>query len=117
MDARNGRVAVEGWVHLSELEPVEFAVALRDDRDLAARLAALLYTDVGRDGTGQGPNVEATTELARAANVPVIASGGVARLDDLTRLAAVPGVVGCVVGHALYTGAIDLAEAQRELAK
>jgi phosphoribosylformimino-5-aminoimidazole carboxamide ribotide isomerase len=116
VDARNGRVAVQGWAHLSDLEPVEFARALRDDRDLAARVAALLYTDVGRDGTGQGPNLEATAELARAAGLPIIASGGVARLDDLRRLAAVQGVVGCVVGHALYTGAIDLAEALRQLA-
>src|SRR5206468_8122302 len=94
VDARDGRVAVKGWVHLSELEPVEFAAALRDDRGGAARLAAPLHTDLGRDGTGAGPNVEATTELARAADVPVIASGGVARLDDLRRLAVVPGVVG-----------------------
>src|SRR2546425_2334309 len=90
-----------------------FRSALRDQRDVAA----LLYTDVGRDGTAQGPNVEATAELARAAGVPVIASGGVARLADLRRLAAVPGVVGCVVGRALYTGVIDLAEARKELAK
>ncbi len=116
-DSRDGRVAVKGWVDLSELAPVEFALALRDQRDVAAHLAALLYTDVGRDGTAQGPNVEATAELARAAGVPVIASGGVARLADLRRLAAVPGVVGCVVGRALYTGVIDLAEARKELAK
>ena len=112
-DSRDGRVAVKGWVDLSELAPVEFALALRDQRDVAA----LLCTDVGRDGTAQGPNVEATAELARAAGVPVIASGGVARLADLRRLAAVPGVVGCVVGRALYTGVIDLAEARKELAK
>jgi len=112
-DSRDGRVAVKGWVDLSELAPVEFALALRDQRDVAAHLAALLCTDVGRDGTAQGPNVEATAELARAAGVPVIA----ARLADLRRLAAVPGVVGCVVGRALYTGVIDLAEARKELAK
>ena len=117
VDARDGRVAVNGWVHLSTLHPVEFALALREERDIAARVAALLYTDVERDGTGRGPNLETTRELAHAANVPVIASGGVARLDDLRRLAEVPGVEGCVVGRALYTGAIDLPEALGELAK
>jgi phosphoribosylformimino-5-aminoimidazole carboxamide ribotide isomerase len=86
----------------------------RRARDAGA--GALLYTDVSRDGTGLGPNVEDTAALARAVAMPVIASGGVARLDDLRRLAAVPGVAGCVVGQALYTGAIDLAHALSELA-
>jgi phosphoribosylformimino-5-aminoimidazole carboxamide ribotide isomerase len=72
---------------------------------------ALLYTDVSRDGTELGPNVESTAALALAAGVPVLASGGVGTVDDLVRLAAVPGVLGTVVGRALYTGAISLRDA------
>jgi phosphoribosylformimino-5-aminoimidazole carboxamide ribotide isomerase len=73
--------------------------------------AALPYTDVGRDGTGFGPNTEATAALARAVNLPVLASGGVSGLDDLIALAAIAGVAGAIVGRALYTGAIALPEA------
>jgi phosphoribosylformimino-5-aminoimidazole carboxamide ribotide isomerase len=71
----------------------------------------MLYTDVSRDGTETGPNVEETENLARRIAMPILASGGVGRVDDLKRLAAIPGVVGAVVGRALYTGAIDLREA------
>ncbi len=76
-----------------------------------AGATALLYTDVARDGTERGPNVEETASLARAVDMPILASGGVASVDDLKRLAAIPGVEGTVVGRALYTGAIDLREA------
>jgi phosphoribosylformimino-5-aminoimidazole carboxamide ribotide isomerase len=76
-----------------------------------AGVAALLYTDVSRDGTEQGPNVEATAALAAAVGLPVLASGGVGRLEHLRALAAVPGVLGTVVGRALYTGAVSLPEA------
>jgi phosphoribosylformimino-5-aminoimidazole carboxamide ribotide isomerase len=111
VDARGSRVAVKGWTEVADETVVDVA-----RRALDAGAGALLYTDVSRDGTGVGPNVEDTAALARAVALPVIASGGVARLDDLRRLAAVPGVAGCVVGRALYTGAIDLAEALRDLA-
>jgi phosphoribosylformimino-5-aminoimidazole carboxamide ribotide isomerase len=106
VDARDGRVAVQGWVALSSLSPLELARAVRE----AGGVAALLYTDVSRDGTERGPNVEAVTALARAARLPVLASGGVGRLADIAALAAVagPGVEGVVVGRALYTGAVDL---------
>jgi phosphoribosylformimino-5-aminoimidazole carboxamide ribotide isomerase len=106
VDARDGRVAVQGWVALSNLSPLELARAVRE----AGGVAALLYTDVSRDGTERGPNVEAVTALARAARLPVLASGGVGRLADIAALAAVagPGVEGVVVGRALYTGAVDL---------
>ena len=106
VDARGARVAVKGWTEVADETVEDVARRARD-----AGAAALLYTDVSRDGTGVGPNVEDTAALARAVPLPVIASGGVARLDDLRRLAAVPGVAGCVVGRALYTGDIDLRQA------
>jgi phosphoribosylformimino-5-aminoimidazole carboxamide ribotide isomerase len=106
VDARGSQVAVDGWTATTETTAGDLAARAR-----RAGAGALLYTDISRDGTGLGPNVEATAALAREAGVPVIASGGVASLDDLRRLAAVPGVVGTVVGRALYTGAIDLAAA------
>jgi phosphoribosylformimino-5-aminoimidazole carboxamide ribotide isomerase len=68
----------------------------------------VIYTDVRRDGTGRGPNLEATAALAAASALPVITSGGIAGLDDRVRLAAIPNVVGAIVGRALYTGAVDL---------
>jgi phosphoribosylformimino-5-aminoimidazole carboxamide ribotide isomerase len=111
VDARGARVTVKGWTEVADQMVEDVARRAHD-----AGAGALLYTDVSRDGTGLGPNVEDTAALARAVRMPVIASGGVARLDDLRRLAAAPGVAGCVVGRALYTGAIDLAQALRELA-
>jgi phosphoribosylformimino-5-aminoimidazole carboxamide ribotide isomerase len=106
VDARGDRVAVKGWTEDSA-EPV-VAVARRA-REAGA--AAVLYTDVTRDGTGLGPNTEETEALARAVRVPVLASGGVRSLRDLRALAAIPGVAGTVVGRALYAGAIDLRQA------
>jgi phosphoribosylformimino-5-aminoimidazole carboxamide ribotide isomerase len=102
-DARGDRVAIRGWTESSELTVVELGLRAR-----GAGAAALLYTDVSRDGTELGPNVEATGALAQAVRLPVLASGGVGRVADLTRLARVPGVLGTVVGRALYTGAIEL---------
>lgn len=105
-DARGDRVAIRGWTETSEMSVVELARRARD-----AGAVAVLYTDVSRDGTGLGPNVEATAALAMAVGLPVLASGGVGSLDDLVRLARVPGVLGTVVGRALYTGAIALPDA------
>ncbi len=105
-DARGDRVAIRGWTETGELTVVDLGRQARD-----AGAVALLYTDVSRDGTGLGPNVEATAALALAVGLPVLASGGVATVDDLLRLAAVPGVLGTVVGRALYTGAISLRDA------
>jgi phosphoribosylformimino-5-aminoimidazole carboxamide ribotide isomerase len=102
IDARDGRVATHGWLTESDRSAVEVA------RSCAGwPLAALVYTDISRDGMLEGPNVEATRELAAAAAVPVIASGGVASLDDVARLARC-GLAGCIIGRALYEGRIDL---------
>jgi phosphoribosylformimino-5-aminoimidazole carboxamide ribotide isomerase len=106
VDGRGERVAVKGWTESAEAAVVDVARRAQD-----AGVASVLYTDVSRDGTGRGPNVEATAALARAIRVPVLASGGVADVEDLRRLAAVEGVEGAVVGQALYTGAIALPDA------
>jgi phosphoribosylformimino-5-aminoimidazole carboxamide ribotide isomerase len=103
VDARGDRVAVQGWTNVSDVTVVELGLRAR-----AAGAAALLYTDVSRDGTEQGPNVKDTAALAEAVDLPILASGGVSGVDDLRQLAAIPGVEGAVVGRALYTGAIDL---------
>ncbi len=107
IDARGGRVAVEGWAEATEIDATDLARRFED-----AGVAALIYTDIDRDGALQGPNVEATAALARAVSIPVIASGGVASLDDLRALkAAEAPLAGVISGRALYDGRIDLAEA------
>jgi phosphoribosylformimino-5-aminoimidazole carboxamide ribotide isomerase len=110
VDASDGRVAVDGWTRVLDLE----AVALARDA-AAAGAAALVYTDIARDGTGEGPNLWSTARVARAAGIPVIASGGVGSLEDIRQLAAVPGVEGVIVGRALYTGAVRLPDALAEV--
>jgi phosphoribosylformimino-5-aminoimidazole carboxamide ribotide isomerase len=107
IDARAGRVAVEGWAETSEVTALELARRFED-----AGVAALVYTDIDRDGALQGPNVAATAALARAVAVPVIASGGIASLDD-RRAPTASGapLAGAISGRALYEGRIDLAEA------
>jgi phosphoribosylformimino-5-aminoimidazole carboxamide ribotide isomerase len=111
VDARDGRVAVRGWVDSVEMTPPMLARAVRQ----AGGAAALLYTDVSRDGTGQGPDVEGTAQLAREAGLPILASGGVGSVEHVAALAAVAdaGIAGVVVGRALYTGAFTLADAVR----
>ena len=108
LDAIGGRVAVEGWTRTLDLEAEAFA------RDLArSGVSAIIYTDVRRDGTGEGPNLEATRRVAQSSGLPVFASGGIGSLEDLRQVAALSkdGVVGAIVGRALYTGAVDLKEA------
>jgi phosphoribosylformimino-5-aminoimidazole carboxamide ribotide isomerase len=105
-DARGDRVAIRGWTETGQLTVLELGRRAAD-----GGAVALLYTDVSRDGTGLGPNVEATAALARAVCLPVVASGGVGTVADLVSLAATPGVLGTVVGRALYTGAISLPDA------
>ncbi len=106
VDGRGPRVAVKGWTEVVSETVGELAARARD-----GGAAALLYTDVSRDGTGLGPNFADTEALARAVRMPILASGGVGSVEDLRRLAGLPGVVGAVVGQALYTGAVDLAVA------
>ena len=103
IDARGGRVATEGWAEQSDLDATDLARRFAD-----AGVAAVIYTDIDRDGVLGGPNVEATAALAAATAMPVIASGGIATLDDLRRLSARPGIAGAIVGRALYDGRIDL---------
>lgn len=112
IDARGGRVAVEGWAEVSDLEARDLAMRFED-----AGAAALVYTDIDRDGVLQGPNVAATAALAGAVSMPVIASGGVASIADLRALAAAPGIAGAIVGRALYDGRIDLGTALAALAE
>lgn len=108
VDAKEGYVAVEGWAERSSLTALELAERFRD-----AGVAALLYTDVGRDGALTGVDVEGTADLARRSGLPVLASGGVAGIADLKALIAAeePGIEGVVVGRALYDGRLDPAEA------
>ncbi len=105
IDARGGMVATGGWLETEELTATEAA-----RRCAAWPLAALVYTDIGRDGMMTGPDVDGTKALAGAVPFPVIASGGVASLEDVGRLARA-GVAGCIIGRALYEGRIDLATA------
>ena len=110
LDARDGKVAIDGWSKLSNHDIVD--IARRFERE---GVEAIIYTDINRDGMLSGVNVEATVTLARAITIPVIASGGVSKLEDIRRLCAVAteGVMGAVIGRALYEGDLDLAEAQR----
>jgi phosphoribosylformimino-5-aminoimidazole carboxamide ribotide isomerase len=111
IDASDGRVAVDGWKRVLDLD----ALALARDA-AAAGAAAIIYTDIARDGMETGPNLWSTEAVARAAGIPVFASGGVSSLDDIRQLSAIPGVSGVIVGRALYTGAVDLRRALAEVA-
>ena len=108
IDAKDGRVAVEGWTEGSDLEAEALAQRFED-----AGVAAIVHTDIARDGMLEGPNLAATAALARAIAIPVILSGGVTTTDDLVAAARheADGVAGAIVGRALYTGAIALEEA------
>ncbi|BCX08504.1 1-(5-phosphoribosyl)-5-[(5-phosphoribosylamino)methylideneamino]imidazole-4-carboxamide isomerase [Fischerella thermalis] len=110
IDARNGKVATRGWLETSEVLATQLAVQMQE---LGA--AAVIYTDIHRDGTLAGPNLDALRELAAAINIPVIASGGVSSLTDLLSLLALEpqGVTGVIIGRALYTGDISVSEAVR----
>ena len=102
IDAKDGRVAVEGWAKTSELTAAELARRFED-----AGVAAIIFTDIARDGMLQGANVAATAALAASTSIPVIASGGVAGISDIEALAAEPKIAGVVIGRALYDGRID----------
>ena len=105
IDARGGHVAVQGWAETSDMLAVDLARKFED-----SGVAAIVYTDIDRDGALQGPNVDATVAMAKAVSIPVIASGGVSSLDDLAVLKrhAKDGIAGVISGRALYDGRIDL---------
>jgi phosphoribosylformimino-5-aminoimidazole carboxamide ribotide isomerase len=106
IDARGGRVATRGWATETDIDATDLARAFED-----AGVAALIYTDIDRDGAMGGPNIPATAALAMAVTIPVIASGGVASMADLTALRDTGVISGAISGRALYDGAIDLAQA------
>jgi len=106
IDARGGKVAVEGWAEATEMSAAELAARFAD-----AGVAAIVHTDIDRDGEMRGPNVPATAALVAATEIPVIASGGVSSMMDLEALASQPGIAGAIIGRAIYDGRIPLAEA------
>jgi phosphoribosylformimino-5-aminoimidazole carboxamide ribotide isomerase len=111
IDARKGLVATKGWAVATTVQVTDLARSFED-----AGVAALIYTDIDRDGAMQGPNIAATEALARAVTIPVIASGGVSSMADLLALQATGVIAGAISGRALYDGAIDLAAALAALA-
>ncbi|HHH13338.1 MAG TPA: 1-(5-phosphoribosyl)-5-[(5-phosphoribosylamino)methylideneamino]imidazole-4-carboxamide isomerase [Thiolapillus brandeum] len=110
LDAKEGRVAINGWAEVTDIEVVDLARRFEDDG-----VSAIVYTDIGRDGMMSGVNVEATAALADAIHVPVIASGGITSLRDLEALckAKSHNIIGAITGRAIYEGTLDFAEGQR----
>ncbi|HLJ92078.1 MAG TPA: HisA/HisF-related TIM barrel protein, partial [Gemmataceae bacterium] len=105
IDAKQGRVATDGWLEVSDCSALDLARQYEP-----WPLAALVYTDISRDGMLAGPNFEATAELVREVRMPIIASGGISTLEDVRRLAGLQ-VAGCIIGRALYEGRFDLGAA------
>ena len=110
LDAKDGKVAIDGWSKLSKHDVIDMAQHFEQDG-----VEAIIYTDISRDGMMSGVNAEATARLARAINIPVIASGGITNLDDIRALCAVAddGIVGAITGRAIYEGSLDFAEGQK----
>lgn len=110
LDAKNGKVAIEGWEEVSSHEATDVAKKFEDEG-----VDAIVYTDIARDGMMKGVNIEATKCLAEAISIPVIASGGVSHYKDIRDLQAVSGsgIMGAIIGRAIYEGTIELAEAQK----
>ncbi len=110
LDARDGKVAIDGWSKLSHHDVIDLAQKFEEDG-----VEAIVYTDISRDGMLEGVNVAATAQLARSIHIPVIASGGIRSLDDIRALGEVvdDGVIGAVTGRAIYEGTLDFAEAQK----
>lgn len=114
LDAKDGKVAIDGWSKLSHHDVIDMARHFEHDG-----VAGIIFTDISKDGMMQGLNVASTVELAQAVRIPVIASGGVTNLDDIKRLCAVEeeGITGVIIGRALYEGTLDLAEAEKYVAE
>ena len=111
LDAKDGKVAVDGWSKLTKHDVLDLAKKCED-----YGVEAIIYTDIGRDGMLTGINVEATVALAQSLRIPVIASGGLSTIDDIRRLCAAgnEGIIGAIAGRAIYDGSMDFAEAQAE---
>ncbi|MBM4180330.1 MAG: 1-(5-phosphoribosyl)-5-[(5-phosphoribosylamino)methylideneamino]imidazole-4-carboxamide isomerase [Betaproteobacteria bacterium] len=109
LDAKDGKVAVEGWSKVTHHDVIDLARKFQD-----YGVEGVVYTDIGRDGMLSGVNIEATVQLAQALTIPVIASGGITNLDDVRRLSAVEGegIMGAITGRAIYEGTLDFAAAQ-----
>jgi len=110
LDAKNGKVAIDGWSKMSGHDVIDLAKKYQDDG-----VDAIVYTDIGRDGMLTGVNVEATKRLADSISIPVIASGGITDLQDIRKLCEVAdsGIIGAITGRAIYEGTLDFAEAQK----
>lgn len=110
LDAKDGKVAIDGWSKLSRHDVIDLAQHFEDDG-----VEAIIYTDISRDGMMSGINVEATARLARAIRIPVIASGGITNIEDIKALGAVAddGIMGAITGRAIYEGTLDFAEAEK----
>ncbi|MCI0468786.1 MAG: 1-(5-phosphoribosyl)-5-[(5-phosphoribosylamino)methylideneamino] imidazole-4-carboxamide isomerase, partial [Nitrospirae bacterium] len=108
IDAKNGLVAVKGWVEVTEVKAKDLALRMQD-----YGAAGIIYTDISKDGMMTGPNIEATREMVEALSIPVIASGGVSSITDIKNLSAIKNLWGAITGKAIYSGAIDLKEAIR----
>lgn len=110
LDAKGGKVAIDGWSKLSDHDVID--LAQRFERD---GVEAIVYTDIGRDGMMKGVNVESTVALAKAIKIPVIASGGITNIDDIKALCKVQeeGIIGAITGRAIYEGTLDLEEGQK----
>lgn len=110
LDAKEGKVAIDGWSKLSKHDVIDMAKHFEEDG-----VSAIIYTDIGRDGMMTGVNVDATVKLAQAVNIPIIASGGITNLDDVRALCAVAdeGIAGAITGRAIYEGSLDFAEGQK----
>jgi phosphoribosylformimino-5-aminoimidazole carboxamide ribotide isomerase len=110
LDAKEGKVAIDGWSKLSHHSVIDMAQRFEQDG-----VEAIIYTDIGRDGMMSGVNIESTVELARAITIPVIASGGITSIEDVRALCAVTdeGISGAITGRAIYEGTLDLAQAQQ----
>jgi len=112
IDAKSGMVAVHGWDDVTDVTAIDLAKRFENDG-----VSAIIYTDIARDGMLSGPNIEETVALARAVSIPVIVSGGIARIDDVTACAAHvdDGICGAITGRAIYEGTIDFADAMKTL--
>ncbi|NOX42989.1 MAG: 1-(5-phosphoribosyl)-5-[(5-phosphoribosylamino)methylideneamino]imidazole-4-carboxamide isomerase [Gammaproteobacteria bacterium] len=110
LDAKEGKVAIDGWANVSAHNIIDMAKCFEQDG-----VEAIIYTDISRDGMQTGVNIESTVALAESVNIPVIASGGITNLDDIRSLCAVEpsGIIGAITGRAIYEGSLDFSEAQK----